>query len=116
MLKGILARTQAERALHESDARLRRSEHHLKHAERLANTGSIERDFATGASVWSDELFRILGVGIDFPRSFESFLTLVNKDDRATLAATMRAVADMKPGENFCGSARRRTSYFPAQN
>ena len=91
-------RPQAEHALLESEARLRRSEQHLKNAQRLASTGSIERDFTTGDAMWSDELYRILGVPRDFPRSFESFLTLVHEEDRAGLAASMRAVADMKPG------------------
>lgn len=89
---------EAENALRESEARLRRSEQHLKNAQRLANTGSIERDFTTGDALWSDELYRILGVPRDFARSFESFLTLVHKDDRPGLAASMRAVADLKPG------------------
>jgi len=48
--------------------------------------------------LWSDELYRILGVPRDFGRSFESFLTLVHKDDRADLAASMRAVADLRAG------------------
>jgi PAS domain S-box-containing protein len=78
---------------------LSRSQQHLKHAQRIAKTGSIERDLITGVySVWSDELYRILGVGRDFPTTFESFLGLVHEEDRAKLAASMRAVADLKPG------------------
>jgi PAS domain S-box-containing protein len=76
--------------------RLRCSEQHLKHAQRIANTGSIERDLTTGISVWSDELYRILGVGRDFPPNFENFLSLVHEDDRAKLAARMRSITDLK--------------------
>jgi PAS domain S-box-containing protein len=77
---------------------LGRSQRHLKHAQRIAATGSVERDLVTGVSVWSDELYRILGVGRDFPPTFGNFLGLVHQDDRAKLAASMREVADLKPG------------------
>jgi PAS domain S-box-containing protein len=96
--KEITAPTRTGRALRETEARLRRSEQHLKHAQRIANTGSVERDLTTGVSVWSDELYRILGVGRDFPAIFENFLSLVHEEDRAKLAARMRSIADLKPG------------------
>jgi PAS domain S-box-containing protein len=99
VFKHVIALRDAEARQRESELRLRRSEEHLKHAQRLANTGSVERDFATGSVIWSDELYRILGVGRDFPATFESFLSLVHKDDRAALVARMRAIPNLKPGE-----------------
>jgi len=98
LFKEVIAPTRTGRALRETEARLRRREQHLKHAQRVANTGSIERDLTTGVSVWSDELYRILGVGRDFPPIFENFLSLVHEEDRAKVAARMRSITDLKPG------------------
>ena len=81
-----------------SSEALSRSQQHLKHAQRIANTGSIERDLITGAVVWSDELYRILGVARALAPTLDHFLDLVHPEDRARIAARMRSASDLKPG------------------
>jgi PAS domain S-box-containing protein len=58
----VTAQVTAERALRDSEARLRRSQQHLDQAQRLAATGSVERDLVSGAEDWSDEMYRLLGL------------------------------------------------------
>jgi len=63
---------------------LRQSQRHLEHAQRIAATGSSERDLRTGTEEWSSELFRILGVEpARFVRSDEAVLALIHNEDRA---------------------------------
>jgi len=54
----VTAQVFAERALRDSEARMRHSQQHLERAQRVAATGSAERDLVTGAEEWSDEMFR----------------------------------------------------------
>jgi len=46
----------------EAEVALRSSEAQLTQAQRIAHLGSYEIDLLTGASRWSDEIFRILGL------------------------------------------------------
>jgi PAS domain S-box-containing protein len=52
----------------ESELQLRRSREHLAHAQRVAGTGSFERDLRNGHIEWSDETYRIYGVSRDAAR------------------------------------------------
>lgn len=58
-------------------------ERQLKVAQQITHTGSWEWSTATGVVTWSDELYRIYGVSIGEPITFESFLGRVHPDDRA---------------------------------
>jgi diguanylate cyclase (GGDEF)-like protein/PAS domain S-box-containing protein len=74
-----LASTAAQEA-----ERLRRSEDHLARAQRIAHTGSIERDLRTGAVEWSRETYRIFGLDPNLPAPVgEALLDLIHPDDRA---------------------------------
>jgi PAS domain S-box-containing protein len=61
----------------------RRTERFLADAQRVAHVGSWEFDAATGATVWSDELYRLYG---EEPGSYEpslgTWLDRVHPDDR----------------------------------
>ena len=57
----------ASRAAQEAE-RLQRSEDHLARAQRIAHTGSIERNLRTGAVAWSGETYRIFGLDPNRPR------------------------------------------------
>ena len=84
----VTAQVLAERALRENEALLRRAREHLEHAQRVAATGSSERDLETGALVWSEEMYR-LGGGerASFALSDENILGLVHENDRERLRA-----------------------------
>ncbi len=73
----------ASRAAQEAE-RLQRSEDHLARAQRIAHTGSIERNLRTGAVAWSGETYRIFGLDPNLPAPVgEAFLDLIHPDDRA---------------------------------
>ena len=81
LLTDITERRRIEDALRESQAL-------LAAAEELAHTGSWAVDVATLEVVWSDQLYRIMGLPIEHGRvTREDFLALVHPDDRARVDA-----------------------------
>jgi len=67
----------------------RRAETFLAEAQRLAHVGSWEFDVRTGATVWSDELFRLYGEEPGaFEPTVESWLARVHPEDRERVRRT----------------------------
>ena len=88
----VTAQVLAERALRENEALLRRAREHLEHAQRVAATGSSERDLETGALVWSEEMYRLAGVErAAFDLTDANIFGLVHEDDRERMKATVMA-------------------------
>jgi PAS domain S-box-containing protein len=86
-----LARELAERERAEAD--LRKSEMILAEAQRLAHIGSWEWDVATSTVLWSDEVYRMMGVEAKtFQPTYERFLELVHPEDRESLHRSLRDV------------------------
>ncbi len=67
----------------QADAALRERELLLSESQRMAHIGSWEHNLTTGQVVWSDELFRLIGLdpGKD-PADFNLFLEMIHPDDR----------------------------------
>ena len=99
----VTAQALAERALRDSETRLRHSQQHLERAQRVAATGSAERDLVTGVEEWSDEMVRLLGLErTSFALTDEIIFSLVHDEDRERVKATMmlaRAGMPPPPGE-----------------
>jgi PAS domain S-box-containing protein len=72
-----------------SEGELRRSEEHLKRAQRLAGLGSVELDLATLHARRSDEADRILGVDRSASGLFDDFLSNVLAEDRDRVLANL---------------------------
>jgi PAS domain S-box-containing protein len=69
---------------------LRDQQDHLVIAQRVAHTGSIERDAVSGRVKWSEELYRIFGLDPAQPApSREEVLNLIHPDDRTRFGAYM---------------------------
>ncbi len=72
-----------ERALVESEHRLRESEAKLAEAQRIAHIGHWDWNILEDNIVWSDEIYRIFGLAPqEFEATYEAFLNSVHKDDR----------------------------------
>jgi PAS domain S-box-containing protein len=71
-----------------AEEELRESERHLSEAQRIAHVGSWSLDLATGAVVWSPEMYCVFGVSPDtFVPSAEAFLSAIHSDDRVAMQA-----------------------------
>jgi diguanylate cyclase (GGDEF)-like protein/PAS domain S-box-containing protein len=69
-------------------------EDRLAEAQALAGLGSWELDLATGANVWSDEMYRLFGLDPAEPAvSQQTILSRVHPDDREALV-TLRATLE----------------------
>jgi PAS domain S-box-containing protein len=76
---------------HASAAAIAESRARLAAAERIAGMGHVEWDPATDEVVWSDGLFRLLGVEPgSMEAAFENYLEFVHPDDRGWLAEARR--------------------------
>lgn len=68
----------------QAEEQLRKSDAHLKTAQRIGNLGSWEFDINSGQISWSDEVFRIFGRDpASDPPSFEALQRQLHPDDRA---------------------------------
>jgi diguanylate cyclase (GGDEF)-like protein/PAS domain S-box-containing protein len=76
------------------DAEAQEDRRRLAEAQRLAGLGSFEVDVATGATRWSAELYRLLGVDADTEPSLGELYLRVHPDDLLTVKRQLRAVLD----------------------
>ena len=73
---------------------LRNKEHQLRNAARIAQLGTWEWDLEEGSSVWSDELYRILGLSRQtHPPGDWAFLSLVHPQERDQMAEAVEQAA-----------------------
>jgi PAS domain S-box-containing protein len=66
-----------------AEEKLRRSEHSLAEAQRMAHLGNWELDLANNTLEWSDEIYRVFEIDPErFGASYEAFLDAIHPDDR----------------------------------
>ena len=87
-----------ERALVESEHRLRDSETKLAEAQRIAHLGHWDWNIKEDNIVWSDEIYRIFGLAPqEFEATYEAFLNSVHKDDREFVRVSVnKAIQDIE--------------------
>ncbi|NET80350.1 response regulator [Okeania sp. SIO1F9] len=78
---------------------LRKSETHLKAAQKIGKLGSWEFNITTGIVAWSDETFRIFGQSPEVKTlTYENFLELVHPEDRESIdRAVQTTIATAQP-------------------
>ena len=65
----------------------------LSDAQHVARIGSWDRDLTTGETVWSDELYRLLGLDpADGSPHYEALVEQVHDDDRSSVTAALAAL------------------------
>ncbi|MGR8932008.1 MAG: PAS domain S-box protein [Gammaproteobacteria bacterium] len=82
-----------------AEEQLRRSEHGLAEAQRIAHLGNWELDLEDNVLTWSDEIFRIFEIDpTEFGASYEAFLAHIHPDDRKMVNTAYRdSVENKKP-------------------
>ncbi len=79
----------------EAELRLRRSEHQLTVAQRLARIGSWEWDIDADRVSWSDQLYEIFGLSPgEFGGSLDAYLERVLPEDRERVAGSVGAAVE----------------------
>jgi PAS domain S-box-containing protein len=82
----ITERKRAENERQALSRELRESHARLEEAQSVAHVGHWEWDLETGAVVWSDEAYRIFGIGPqERPMDIEAVRAIVHPDDRDSL-------------------------------
>jgi PAS domain S-box-containing protein len=62
---------------------LRKSQHDLNHAQKVAKTGSWRLDVHHNELIWSEETYRIFGIQKGTPLKYQNFLEAIYPQDRA---------------------------------
>jgi PAS domain S-box-containing protein len=84
------------------EERLRESERQLLEAEKLAQVGAWTWEVASGAVVWSEQLYRIHGLRREnFDGTYQAFFDRVHPDDRARVGEILSAVSNDRPAFAF---------------
>lgn len=92
-IRDVTDRNRMQEALRESEAMLARAQH-------VANLGSWQWDITTDNLVWSDQIYRILGLSAEhFRPSYEAFLSVVNPEDRGRVSKAVESALAGKPYE-----------------
>jgi PAS domain S-box-containing protein len=78
----------------QAEEKTRRSHENLARAQRISSTGSVERDFLTQRTQWSEQTYRIFGVDpARFTPSPATMLALVHPEDRARVREALEKAA-----------------------
>ncbi len=82
-----------------AEEELRHSSSMLAHAQEMAHLASWEIDYKTNTVIWSDELYRIVGLSrAEFDGRQSSYLNLIHPEDRAWIE---RQSQDLQRGKRF---------------
>ncbi|MEO8523500.1 MAG: PAS domain-containing protein [Caldimonas sp.] len=84
----------------QSDAALRRSEVFLAETRRLSSTGGFSKRVATGAIIWSEEVYRMFELDPAVPVTLERILTRIHPEDVHTFQDMLDMQRDGKDYEH----------------
>jgi len=90
VIRDITDRKRVEAALWQSEVTLNR-------AQQVAQTGSWHLDVIRGELTWSEETYRIFGVPMGTPVTYERFLETTHPDDRESVATAWTAALTGQP-------------------
>jgi PAS domain S-box-containing protein len=76
---------------------LQESESDLNKAQAVAHVGSWRLDVRRNELLWSDEVYRIFGIALGTPLTYEAFLAAVHPEDRDFVDASWQVALTGKP-------------------
>lgn len=85
------------RELKEANENLRLIRDSLNRAQEVAHIGSWNLDIANNTLAWSDETYRIFGLDMGSPLSYEKFLEIVHPEDRENVNRSWQAALRKEP-------------------
>lgn len=88
---GLMGVSRDITSLKQAEAALRASQASLERAQAVARTGSWQISLVERQLIWSAETYRIFGLPVGTPVSYESFLNAVHPEDRLRVDAAWRA-------------------------
>ena len=93
----IVEKIMLKRLVGEQLERIRRREQQLSEAQKITHLGSWEWEVTSGQVVWSDEMYRILGMEPETSAaSYRAFLEKVHPSDREALEKAVRQALDQR--------------------
>ena len=87
---------------------LQRAHTRLVEAQHVAHIGSWEWDVAANSIWWSDEMYRLYGLPLGFPITYERYISMVHPEDRAAIQEVVARSG--QTGEPFAFEHRAITS------
>ena len=76
---------------------LKTQSYYLEKAQEIGNIGTWELDIKKNELIWTDENYRIFGVAIGTPLTYESFANCIHPDDRDYVVKEFSAALNGKP-------------------
>ena len=76
---------------------LRKQQYYLKKAQEIGRIGTWELDISKNELIWTDENYRVFGVPLGTPLTYEVFLDRVHPDDRDYVDTEWKAALSSKP-------------------
>jgi PAS domain S-box-containing protein len=92
--RDVTDRRRMEQDLRRSEAEARETVARLSRAQQLGRMGDWEWDVAAGTVRWSEELYRIYGVGPDFETTFETIVKMTHPEDYEGNLRDAQAIID----------------------
>lgn len=80
-----------------SEAEIKAREDDLRRAQSVASTGSWRLDVVRNELLWSDETYRIFGLPLGIPLTYEKFIACVHPDDRELVQRQWKAALSGEP-------------------
>jgi PAS domain S-box-containing protein len=94
LMRDITHRLEMESSLRRSEVEARETVERLTRAQRLGRMGDWEWDVASGEVRWSEEVYRIYGVGPDFEATFDAIVPMTHPEDAERNLRDAQAIVD----------------------
>ncbi|MBB3659196.1 diguanylate cyclase (GGDEF)-like protein/PAS domain S-box-containing protein [Rhizobium sp. BK650] len=92
VVMGLIREHRQQSLLKEQQRELELKQARFEQTERSANVGGFEMDVSTGAIIWSDQIYRIVGLPIGKPMTSEEVIACYAPEERESVRRRIRDV------------------------